>query len=77
MSIFGGFLGGGDGGYLNLGVGACTGVRVDQAAVRTPLWNPAWPGDHFYVKYVNIWWFLGVGMVATSTWCWRLHLRQG
>ena len=28
-------LGGGDGGYLNLGIGA--GVRVDQAEVRTPL----------------------------------------
>ena len=28
-------FGGGDGGYLNLGVGA--GVRVDQAEVRTPL----------------------------------------
>ena len=28
-------FGGGDGGYLNLGVGA--GVRVDQAEVGTPL----------------------------------------
>ena len=31
------FFGGGDGGYLNLGVGACAGVRVDQAEVGTPL----------------------------------------
>ena len=30
-------FGGGDGGYLNLGVGACAGVRVDQAEVGTPL----------------------------------------
>ena len=31
------FFGGGDGGYLNLGVGACVSVRVDQAEVGTPL----------------------------------------
>ena len=31
------FFGVGDGGYLNLGVGAGAGVRVDQAEVRTPL----------------------------------------
>ena len=30
-------FGGGGGGYLNLGVGACAGVRVDQAEVGTPL----------------------------------------
>ena len=30
-------FGGGDGGYLNLGVGACAGVRVDQAEVGTQL----------------------------------------
>ena len=37
-SIFGAFLGGGDGSsYLNLGVGAGAGVRVDQAEVGTPL----------------------------------------
>ena len=29
-------FGGGDGGYLNLGVCACAGVRVDQAEVRIP-----------------------------------------
>ena len=36
MSIFGGFWGK-DVDYLNLGVGACAGVRVDQAEVGTPL----------------------------------------